>query len=435
MPQANVIPIDIPDNTESLHRIGEFITSYQPRANAFVDALVNRVSRVIITSKMWSNKWAVFKQGYLEFGETVEEIFVNIAKPHSFDPSTAEKEIYKREIPDVRAAFHSMNFQKFYKVTISNDQLRQAFLSWDGITDLIAKIVDSLYTGMNYDEYVTMKYMLCRTLLNGEVHTKVTPPLQGEGASPDEAVIAYREGSLDLEYLTPHYNMAGVMNATPIGEQIIIVPNWVESRISVQVLANAFNLDRADYLGRRIGIDSFAEHDNVRLEELFGDDEGYTPFTEDEISALDKVSAMVCDENWWMVFDNFMQFTQNYNGEGLYWQYWYHAWKTFSVSPYANAIAYTSMASDVTTVTVSPTTANVTQGADLIFTAAVEGTGLFSKTVTWSIEGQTSSGTSINPNNGRLHVAADEPADTAITVTAMSSNGKTGTATVTVVAV
>ena len=38
---------------------------------------------------------------------------------------------------DVRAAFHTMNYQKFYKATISNDQLRQAFLSWQGITDLI----------------------------------------------------------------------------------------------------------------------------------------------------------------------------------------------------------------------------------------------------------------------------------------------------------
>lgn len=111
---------------------------------------------------MWDNPWSVFKKGRLEFGETVEEIFVNLAKPHSFDPATAEKEVYKREIPDVRAAFHSMDFQKFYKVTISNDQLRQSFLSWNGITDLIAKIVDSLYTGMRYDEYVTMKYMICR---------------------------------------------------------------------------------------------------------------------------------------------------------------------------------------------------------------------------------------------------------------------------------
>mgnify|MGYP000075391992 FL=1 len=73
--------------------------------------------------------------------------------------------MFKREIPDVRAAFHILNYQKFYKATISNDQLRQAFLSWQGITDLIAKIVDSMYTGANYDEFLTMKYMLARNIL------------------------------------------------------------------------------------------------------------------------------------------------------------------------------------------------------------------------------------------------------------------------------
>ena len=98
--------------------------------------------------------------GYTEIGETIEEIFVNIAKPYEYDVAEAETKVFKREIPDVRAAFHTMNFQKYYKVTVSQDQLRQAFLSWQGITDLIAKIVDSLYTAMEKDEYVTMKYMI-----------------------------------------------------------------------------------------------------------------------------------------------------------------------------------------------------------------------------------------------------------------------------------
>ena len=120
-------PIDPLDNTNSIHNIGNFIMQYEARQNAFLNALVNRIGMVLVTSKMWNNPWAMFKRGYMEFGETVEEVFVNIAKPFSFDPQAAETTLYKREIPDVRAAFHQMNFQKYYKVTISNDQLRQAF--------------------------------------------------------------------------------------------------------------------------------------------------------------------------------------------------------------------------------------------------------------------------------------------------------------------
>lgn len=85
--------ISVSDNTEALHAIGEYVMQYEAMQNAYLTALVNRIGMTIITSKMWDNPWSVFKKGRLEFGETVEEIFVNLAKPHSFDPATAEKEV------------------------------------------------------------------------------------------------------------------------------------------------------------------------------------------------------------------------------------------------------------------------------------------------------------------------------------------------------
>ena len=133
VPEADV------NDIATLHQIGEIVTTYDAVRNEFLSALYNRIGRVLITSKMYDNPWASFKKGMLEFGETIEEIFVNIAKPHQFDQQRAETEIFKRVIPDVRSAFHTMNYQKFYKNTISNDQLRQAFLSWNGITDIINK--------------------------------------------------------------------------------------------------------------------------------------------------------------------------------------------------------------------------------------------------------------------------------------------------------
>lgn len=425
-------PVSIPDNTESIHNIGAAIMDYQPYQNAFLSTLVNRIGRVIITSKLWRNPWAPFKKGYLEFGETVEEIFVNIAKPHSFDPNVAEKEVFKRELPDVRAAFHTMNFQKFYKVTISNDQLRQAFLSWQGITDLIAKIVDSLYTGMEKDEFVTMKYMLCRAILNGMLYVEEQAPVANDNYKP--MVAGFREMSTLLTYLTPNYNAAGVENATSRDNQYIIISAALEALIDVEVLAQAFNMGKADFLGHLVVVDSFSNHDLNRLEELFGDDKSYTPFTSDELATLQKVNSTVIDGDFFMVFDNYLQFTENYNGQGLYWQYFYHTWKTFSISPFANAVVFYGAESKITGVTVTPATAKVSAGSSFQLSANVAGTGLIKKSVTWSIEGETSSGTTIDGSSGVLHVASDEPADTEITVTATAVDNTKGTATITIVA-
>mgnify|MGYP003323086444 CR=1 FL=1 len=423
--------IDVPDSTESLHNIGEWIMQYDARQNAFLNALVNRIGRVLVTSKMWNNPWTPFKKGMLEMGETVEEIFVNLGKVYSFDPADAENTLFKREIPDVRAAFHTMNYQKLYPVTISNDQLRQAFLSWEGITDLIAKIVDTLYTGMRYDEYITMKYMICREALNGGFYVE---QIAGTDTADNlkKFIAKTREVSNDLEFLSTKYNKARVYNSTPKAEQYIIMDNAVESRVDVDVLAVAFNMDKSDFIGHLMKIDHFDQHDKERLDMLFANDTAYTFFTSNELTTLGKIGAILLDKDWWMVFDNFEQFTQNYNGKGLYWQYFFHAWKTFSVSPYANAVCFYGDTTSVTTVTVTPGTATMTAGTAMQMTATVAGTGLYDDAVVWSISGQTASGTNINKNNGLLYVASDEPSDAEIVVTATAVNGVSGTGTITV---
>lgn len=423
--------ISVPDNTEALHAIGEYVMQYEAMQNAYLTALVNRIGMTIITSKMWDNPWSVFKKGRLEFGETVEEIFVNLAKPHSFDPATAEKEVYKREIPDVRAAFHSMDFQKFYKVTISNDQLRQSFLSWNGITDLIAKIVDSLYTGMRYDEYVTMKYMICREMLNGGFYNEETAALTKDTASDVMTSVRGLVGQLD--FMSSKYNRSGVMTHTPREDLYVIISAANRALIDVDVLAVAFNMDKTDFLGHLIEVDSFDEHDELRLTELFGDDENFKVFTDTEKTVLGAVIAAMVDKDWWMVFDVFDTFTQNYNGQGLYWQYFYHVWRIFSASPFANAICVSSITSTVTAVAVTPAEANVTQGANLQMTAAVTGTGMYDKQITWAASGQASSETNIDPMSGVLHVGKDETVGSEINVTATAVNGTEGTATITVV--
>lgn len=115
--------------TESIRAVGEQILAFQPRMNEFVSALVNRIARVIVTSKLYSNPLAFAKKGLLEYGETIEEIFVDIAKANSYDwNSTNETEqVFKRDHPDIKTAFHALNMQTYYKATISEQNLRQAF--------------------------------------------------------------------------------------------------------------------------------------------------------------------------------------------------------------------------------------------------------------------------------------------------------------------
>ena len=286
--------------------------------NELLKALYNRIGRVIITSKMYYNPWAPFKKGLMELGETVEEVFVNIAKAHTFNPEKAETNFMKREIPDVRSAFHTMNYQKFYKATISNDQLRQAFLSWQGITDLIAKIVDAMYTAHNLDEFQVTKYMLARNILNGLLYGHTVPAISKENAS--DIVTEVKAISNELVYDTPTYNAAGVYSFTEKNDQFIITTARFDAIMDVNVLAAAFNMDKVEFMGHRVQIDGFDRLDENRLNELFANDPsaGYVPLTADEKAALAAVPAIIVDRDYFMIFDNLHKFTEDYNGEGLY---------------------------------------------------------------------------------------------------------------------
>ena len=424
------VPIATAD-ADSIREIGATIMDYPALQNEFLNALVNRIGRVILTSKSYQNPWAMFKKGFLEFGETIEEVFTNLAKPFQFDPAVAENEIFKREIPDVRSAFHVLNYQKFYKATVSQEQLRMAFMSWDGVTSLISSIVESMYTAANYDEFITMKYLLCKRMLSGEMYWAT----QSDTALETKDIVkSIRMNSDNLTFLSPNYNIAGVYNSTEKNNQYIIIPSKYMAEFDVEVLAAAFNMDKVSFMGHVVVVDSFTDFDTARLNELFKDDPTYTKFSENDLEMLGMVTAVLVDKDFFMIFDNLQNFTENYNGQGLYWNYFYHVWKTFSTSPYANAILFTTGGAamwETARVLVTPNAATVLPGQSVQLEAKlVVNMPFVSKAIDWECNSEYAT---VN-KSGVVTVLANAPKSTQITITAKAhANPETkGTATITV---
>lgn len=423
----NYVPKADANDVESVRTIGAIIMDYPALQNEFLNALVNRIGRVMLTSKMYSNPIAFFKKGVLEYGESIEEIFVNIAKVQEFNPEIAEQEVFKRVVPDVRAAFHIMNYQKFYKATVTQEQLKQAFLSWDGVTDLIARIVDSMYTGANYDEFLVMKYLLARHILDGRVYPVTVPTVTAENA---KAIVTTVKGvSNKLTFMNSEYNPAAVRTFTDKTDQYMIVNSVFDATMDVNVLASAFNMDKAEFLGHRVLIDGFGDLDIARLGEIFAGDPTYNEPSQDELAALSAIPAVIVDKDWFMVFDMLTQFTEQYNGQGLYWNYFYHVWKTFSVSPFANSVLFVPGTPSVTSVTVSPTTASVPKGGSVSLSAVVATEYFAPQTVVW-----TSSAADVKVSaDGVVTVDADAKSVSAtITATSVFDETKKATCEVTV---
>ena len=269
--------------------VGEVLYGYPALANQFINALVNRIALVRVKSATFNNAYAQLKKGYLEFGETVEEVFVNIAKAREFSAEKAEARELKRTLPDVRSAFHTMNWRVQYPVTIEDEDLRMAFLSAEGVQDLIAKIVDSVYTAAEYDEYLLFKYLMIKAIAKGQMY----PISIGDGSDLRDAAVQFRGASNNLTFIKTQYNISGVHTNTDKASQVIFMDSLFNAQYDVNVLASAFNMDKADFMGRLHLIDDWTTFDNERFAEITANTDMIEPVTAGELALMANVKAVL----------------------------------------------------------------------------------------------------------------------------------------------
>lgn len=317
-------------------KVGEVICGTPAFSNQFINSIVNRIALVMTKSATFNNPYASLKKGYLEFGETVEEIFVQIAKVVDYTPEKGAAREFKRTLPDVKSAFHAMNWRVMYPVTIQDEDLRLAFLAESGVQDLVAKIVESVYKAAEYDEFLLFKYLLIKAVSHGKMY----PMSIGAGTDLKEAGEMFRGASNDLTFMKTKYNASGVRTTTPRENQAIFMDSWFNAKYDVNVLAAAFNMDKATFTAALHLIDDWTSFDNERFDVIRDNSDGLEEVTADELALMKNVKAVLLDVDWFQVYDNNAKFTEQYSAAGLYWNYFYHVWKTISSSPFSNAIVF-----------------------------------------------------------------------------------------------
>lgn len=435
------------NTTESIRAVGQAITAFQPRMNEFVSALVNRIARVVVNSKLYNNPWAFAKKGVLEYGETIEEIFVDIADAHPFDPDDAVSTVFQRNKPDISSMFHAMNLQTQYPVTISEQQLRQAFLSAAGVTDLIARIVNSLYSAANYDEFIMMKYVIAQVALSGGIANNYNAAATDETTA--KAVIKKMKEHTELfNFMSNAYTAAGNKTFCETGDLYAITTAAFNALTDVDVLAKAFNMDRTNWLGRHITIDSFSfkEIELERLDMLLADDPTYKAamvansghgISSTENAALATIQAVMMDREWLQVYDVLNQFTEIYNAKGLYWNEFFHVWKIYSASPFVNCLMFTSTQDALSSITVAgPTTATHGGRAQYNVSAFTGASAFLNKGIKWSVAKQTGqtgqTGSATIDQYGLVTFSADCSGKWTVTATSAALPSVSGSVNVTV---
>lgn len=382
-PYRNQIPLA---TAENIADVGAGILANQTVQNEFINGLVDRIGLTVLVHKSLNNPLAKFKKGMLPLGTKIEEVFTDLIPEQLYDAELAESEVFKREIPDVKVLFHEENRRALFKSTIQDASLQAAFISWNNFESFISSIISKLYDSNQVNEFFYMKLLIDNYYNKGLFAVEQTVPIQKNTA--EEFVMKAREYAtmLTLPSGSRDYNAMAVHTVTDIEDLHLIIDAKLASIIDVAVLARAFNIDYAKFIGNVTVIDKF-DSPNLR--------------------------AVMIDKDWFRVYDRVQKMESIRNPQGLYWNYNYHVWQIMSASRFMNAVAFVDgEVNKVTQVIVSPPLSSLKRGREMAFDHYVRTVNGFDDyTVTWSVLGSdgtaVSVGTSIN-NDGELTIAANE---------------------------
>lgn len=344
-----------PNETSSLEFMNGLLEYPDTLGVEFMN-LATRIGKVIAHRNILTNKLAPFKMENMPLGYTMEEYFVECAKEHAYDQADAENTLFKRSLPDIKTAFYVVNRKSYYPATITDDDLRKYFVTWDGVNSLIARIVDSMYNGDNKDDYNYMKSALVTHYENGHMKIVNTNAV----TDTDTAKELARKITEYVSYLTEptnEYNAMAVTKQNEYDDIYVILNAKTNSYLNIDWLAQTFQLEFAQFKTHVLVLPTLPSTTQGTIE------------------------AIVCDSEIYRVFDQKYSVGVAYNAKGLYWNYFLHHWEGIATSRFANAIAFVSgnVEEKVTAIYSNPQVVKVRKGATITVPFTVQTSGLNAK--------------------------------------------------------
>lgn len=419
----------------NLHSIGQVLTTNKTFANEFLEALYDRIAMTrIVNMDIQNNPLRQFKK-VLGYGESYVEYAYGLAKARNSagmeGVQYAKEHFMDINLPEMASSISHINYEIGYDTTIIEREFKKAFLSWEALDNFINGTIDNLYRSMEYDEFIVMKYIVAKAVSEGEMGTRVIPEVTNANAR--EIVTRIKSVSNDMTFLNTKYSQAGMPSRSLREDQFILVTADFEARITTEVLATSYNMSKADFNSRMLLVDSFGELDTDRLDVLLSKDPNYTTPDADQLAEWSAIPAVIIDRDWFTVFDTQTEIDTARNQMIPYQNYSLNVGRIMTHSPFFKACAFTVGEQAVISVTVTPSTKEISAGEIATFTADVEVENLANPNVVWTSDNAKLVVDRLDGKTCYVRLTEDLDVGESVTLTATSvfDNSKTGTATIT----
>ena len=305
--------------------------------------IIPRLARV----DAFENPYSSLDKGFTDPSSTIEDIFIDLVQALPYDREKAAAREYKLYEPKVDKALYATNYRVLYPITIDEIALRGA-LKGDTLLSFVQAEVAALYRSAYFDHSLLVKYMLIKNISHGYVYAKSI----GDETKANDSAIAFRGMSNQMTFLKNKFNRARVRNNTPRERQVIFMDSNFNAKYDVDVLAQAFNMDKATFMGKLMLVDDWTEFDNDRFEVIrqqSAQNGGYIEeVTSAELALMEDVRAVLVDEDWFQIYQTVFEVRDVPVAMGLNRNYVLHDWKIVTTSPFANAICFVTSDATIT---------------------------------------------------------------------------------------
>lgn len=300
--------------------------------NDFV-GLLKKVVYTAVYNRTFNNPLATLEGDRMPLGQWIEDVYVNPAKARGFNVNDFAGLLQKYDA-EIATQYLTVNSDLQYCVTITREKIRNAFTSWDQLEGLISGMINSLYNGAYITRYNQAKGLPLSAFKAGAIKYEVITNPTNE-ATAKALVRKMRADYSKMQIPSTRFNAwndvkgegAFALKTWSDPEDVVVLISAdVEALVDTEVLAAAFNMDKASFLGRVIVVDDFSQYDDDGKVAVDGS----------------MIKAVICDRSFFKIKTQDFAMDEFYNANSRCWNYYLNDVRLVNYSLFANAKVYTT---------------------------------------------------------------------------------------------
>lgn len=365
---TNAYQAEIPLATaKNIKDVGSALLTATPQVrNEFMTNLYNKVGLSLIDSPTFSNELSFIKKGRLDYGQSIEEIYVGWANAEEYITGMKADDNGKLTPPDpftIRkvehySAFYSVVLSRQYQVTRHLTDLNKAFHSANGVEAFISALMNSLASAEEFDDYRMTIALMARQIEEAQKkdskHKGTVKLITGFNKTVTEEEQVTAEDCMSsmkfLNYMSKELkrwssrmtkprtdlNFANVIQVTPKSKQRCMILQDIVADFENELFAWAYNADTLK-LGALDEIDAWYS---------LGATETQGTVTPDALTVKSDIGEGTCvavlyDPDMLKYYNKERIASDQNNAKGNYWNFFMSLEDILGCSPYKQFVAFT----------------------------------------------------------------------------------------------